>query len=70
MTNYIGTIAKCLVAALVAFGGAFSVAKENGTIDDTEWITIGIATAIALFAVWAIPNAKESVEESVDTEHS
>lgn len=50
------TIAKALVAALIAGLGALSTALPDG-ITAQEWVTIVIATLLGLGVTYAVPNA-------------
>ena len=54
--QYIGTIAKAIVAAVTAFGAAFAVAYTDQAVSSGEWVTIALATIVALAAVYAVPN--------------
>lgn len=55
MFAWIPTVAKAIAAGATAFGAAFSVAVADGIVA-SEWVTIIIATAVAAFAVWGVPN--------------
>lgn len=53
--------AKAVMASLVAFGAMFETATAVGSIGGevvtvNEWVKIGVATAVAGMAVWAVPN--------------
>lgn len=54
--SYIPTIAKAIAAAATAFGGAFVTAFVDNAITTSEWVTIIVATVVAAFAVWGVPN--------------
>ena len=54
--SFIPTIAKAIAAAATAFGGAFVTAYVDEAIATSEWVTIIVATVVAAFAVWSIPN--------------
>ena len=59
--------AKCIVATLTAFGGAYSLALPDG-ITAAEWVTVLVATGVAGFGVFMVPNKDpkaEHQEESV-----
>jgi hypothetical protein len=55
MLNWIPTVAKSIAAGATAFGGAFAVAVPDG-ITGSEWVTITVATIVAVAATWAVPN--------------
>ena len=55
MLNWIPTVAKAIAAGATAFGAAFAAALPDG-ITAQEWVTIVVATIVAVAAVWAIPN--------------
>lgn len=57
MIAWIKTIAKAIAAGAAAFGAAFAAAAVDEAITGNEWVTIAIATVVAIAAVWAIPNA-------------
>lgn len=59
--------AKAIVAAVTAFGGAYSLALSDGILA-WEWVGILVATLVAGFGVFATPNTDpkaEHQEESV-----
>jgi hypothetical protein len=57
MIHWIKTVAKAIAAGAAAFGAAFAAAAVDESITSSEWVTIAIATVVAIAAVWAIPNA-------------
>lgn len=52
MTAYL----KAITGAIVAGLGTLQVAYNDNTVTAQEWVGIGIATLVALGAVWAVPN--------------
>jgi hypothetical protein len=62
MIHWIKTIAKAIAAGATAFGAAFAVAANDGFITSGEWVTIAVATLVAIAAVWAVPNADPATE--------
>ena len=56
MFQWVQTVAKAIAAGAAAFGGAFAVAINDGTITTGEWVTVAVATIVATAAVWGIPN--------------
>jgi hypothetical protein len=55
-------IAKSITAAVLAFGGSFVAATDDGVLTTTEWVTIAVATVVAGLAVWAVPNTPPTEE--------
>lgn len=50
-------VAKALTGALTAFGAAYAAALVgDGSVTGSEWVSVGVATAVAGLAVWAVPN--------------
>lgn len=56
MTETIQYIAKAIIAAIVTFLGGLATAISGEGISAQEWITVAIATVIALGAVFQFPN--------------
>jgi hypothetical protein len=58
--NKLGGIAKALLAALIAGLGSLSAVlvdnKSLGDVTDGQWVTIVLATLVALAAVYGVPN--------------
>ena len=54
----LNTVAKSIIAALVAGLGTVQVAAGDGVFTTGEWIQIACATAAALGFVWGVPNAE------------
>jgi len=49
---------KTIAAAVTAFGGTYATANLDGQVTGSEWVTVAIATVIAVGAVFTIPNAE------------
>jgi len=49
-------VAKALVAALVAAGGALGTAGADGSVTAVEWLGVVGAGVVAGLAVWRVPN--------------
>jgi hypothetical protein len=58
----IGTIAKAVTAAVSTFGATYATALQDGTVTTGEWVTIAVAVVVATAAVYAVPNAAQSVD--------
>ena len=56
----IPTVAKAITAGAAAFGSSFAVAYVDQDINSAEWVTIAVATVVALVAVWAVPNKPDA----------
>ena len=56
----VGKYAKSIIAGVTAFGSGYAAATLDGFVSTSEWVSIGVATIIALAAVWAVPNARQS----------
>lgn len=56
-----GTIAKAVVAFVVAGGGTAQAALLDGVVTPTEWIAIAVTAIVAGATVYTVPNddAKE-----------
>lgn len=54
--TWIQSVAKAVVAGVVAFGGAFATANADGVIETGEWVAVAVATVVAAVSVWAVPN--------------
>ena len=52
----INSVAKGIIAALVAGLGALQVASTDGRITTMEWIQVASALAAAYGFVWGVPN--------------
>lgn len=52
---------KCIVAALIAFGGSITTALQDGVITPVEWVAAAITLVVAGGATFAVPNVPESV---------
>lgn len=59
ISAYLPTIAKALVAALVAGVGAGATAAIDDTVTYGEWWMIAAAATGALGVVWAVPNSDD-----------
>lgn len=46
---------KALAGAVTTGLGSLSVAYSDNLVTNQEWVTIAIATVVALGAVWAVP---------------
>jgi hypothetical protein len=55
------TVAKAITAGATAFGASFATANLDNYVSSSEWITISIATLLAVIAVWAVPNKPDEV---------
>ena len=60
MLQWIPTVAKAIAAGATAFGGAFATAINDGSVTSGEWVTIVVATIVAVAAVWGVPNKQPS----------
>jgi hypothetical protein len=49
-------VAKAVVAALVAAGGALGTAGANGEVTAVEWLGVIGTGVVAGIAVWRVPN--------------
>lgn len=54
-----GTVAKALMAALVAGYAMYQAARGGGMTVD-EWVDVAYTTAVAGFGVWLVPNTPAS----------
>jgi hypothetical protein len=50
-------IAKAIIAAVTALGGALVTALSDGTVTTIEYVLVVVATITAGSAVWATTNA-------------
>lgn len=60
MMDWIKSVAKAIAAGATAFGAAFAAAYSDGVISSGEWVTVAVATVVAVAAVYAIPNTEVS----------
>lgn len=56
MVQFIAERMKAIIGAIVTGLGALSVAVSDDHITAQEWITVAIATLVALGGVWAVSN--------------
>ena len=52
----VGTIAKSIVAGIIAGLSALATALQSDGVTALEWVTIALATLVAGYAVWQVPN--------------
>lgn len=62
-----GTIAKALVAALVAGGGSYTVALQDGILSNVELVNVLVVAVVAGLTVFTVPNDTPSTPEHDDT---
>ena len=58
-------LAKAVIAGLTTFGAGFvtaiGTASPGGeTVLGSEWVLIGVSTAVSALMVWAVPNKSAS----------
>lgn len=56
-------IAKALVGALVAGGGALATAMADDHVTGQEWVAVVVAALAALGVVWSVPNKQASTQQ-------
>ncbi len=54
----IGQYSKSLIAAVIAGLTTYQTALLDGTVNQNEWISIAVATVLALGAVFTVSNDK------------
>ena len=58
--SLLSNIAKAVVGALIAGLGALGTAlvddKSLGDVTDGQWVTVVLASLVALAGIWAVPN--------------
>lgn len=52
-----GRYAKAIIGAIVAGGGALEIALMDNVVTSVEWVRVGMATVLALGAVWGVQNS-------------